>query len=309
MFMPEDDRIVWPGGYVYYRFADDFPDKEKLAVKEVMAGIETKLKSDGGKSCITFKNTEFAKGKKKDFVTIETGNMNCEVDVFQKMVKGRVINICTPSKKILILKQLFRLLGFEHSNIDAYSYDSVDDEEDHTELLVEDVVKIAGAYKCPLKSLTLVDYIQHTRKHFQMDLANLGPSPGPPGFPGRSGPKGDIGSSGLPGLPGLPGRMGERGEKGLPDGQKGSQGIQGPPGPAGGQKGNQGMPGLPGLKGNPGEPGLLGIPGRKGDMGIDGLPGRSGRPGLKGDPGIPGPVGRAGFPGAAGRKGDKGECN
>jgi len=313
--MPEDDRIVWPDGFVYYRFADDFPDEEKVAVKEVMAGIETKLKSDGGKSCITFKNTEFAKGKKKNFVTIETGNQNCEVDVFHNLVRKRIIIICTGSQKILILRQLFRLLGFEPQDERYWSLDdSVDvdddgDEEDHTKLLVEDIVGIAGAYKCPLKSLTLVDYIQHTRKQCEMDMANLKPVPGLPGIPGRPGNKGYKGNSGLEGLNGMQGEKGEKGDYGLPGGQKGMQGIQGPPGPARGEKGHSGAPGFPGLKGNQGLPGISGAKGQKGNQGYDGLPGLPGPKGIMGNHGPIGMDGRPGFPGPPGIKGDRGECN
>ena len=73
------------------------------------------LKSDGGMSCIVFKNIEFAKGKMKDFVTIETGDMevkHCEdSDVFPRLVIERLINICTQNEKIIIFNQLVRLLG------------------------------------------------------------------------------------------------------------------------------------------------------------------------------------------------------
>ena len=73
------------------------------------------LKSDRGKSCIVFKNIEFAKGKMKDFVTIETGDMEvmyCEdSEVFPRLVIERLLNICTQNEKIIIFNQLVRLLG------------------------------------------------------------------------------------------------------------------------------------------------------------------------------------------------------
>ena len=84
------------------------------------------LKSDGGKSCIVFKNIEFAKGKIKDFVTIETGDMEvmyCEdSEVFPRLVIERLLNICTQNEKIIIFNQLVRLLGEKTLNMGSLPY-------------------------------------------------------------------------------------------------------------------------------------------------------------------------------------------
>jgi len=320
--MPVDARLVWPDGYVYYRFSDDFPEEEKVAVKEVMAQIESKLKSDGGRSCITFKNIEFSKGKKKDLVTIITGPLICEEHVW---VKERFINICTGNQKIHILRQLIRLLGFEHEpNTKPYQIayseeeededdeddlDSAEDDKDdldRVELLVEDVVEIARAYKCPIKSLTMVDYIQHTRKQCEMDIANKKDVRGPPGIPGRTGLPGMKGYKGYQGEPGYPGDKGEKGEKGHSGSGEAMQGIQRPPRPDGWNDGRPGLPGLPGLRGEPGFPGIPGPKGEQGEQGYDGLPGRSGP---MGDKGSIGRDGLPGLPGIPGLKGEPGECN
>jgi len=277
-----DKELVRPNGYIYYRFVDEFEEKEKLAWRAVMEQIESKLKSDGGKSCITFKNTEFSKGKKKD-----------------------VENIPQRLPRFMILPELMLWLGLE---LNIQSLDEVE-EETQIQLLVEDVVEIARAYKCPVNSLTLMEYIEHTHKQCEMDLANLKPVPGQPGIPGRPGYKGVKGYLGLPGLDGMPGLKGERGESGLPGGERGEQGIQGPPGPAGGEKGDPGVPGFPGSKGRYGIPGRPGAKGRQGDMGYNGLPGLDGLEGNMGNHGAKGAEGRPGFPGPPGIKGEPGECN
>jgi len=275
-----DKELLRPNGYIYYRFVDEFEDEDKLAWREVMEQIESKLKSDGGKACITFKNIEFSKGKKKDFETIQ-----------EKL------------PKFMIFPRLMVWLGFFLQLQDEV------EEEDYTQLLVEDVVEIARAYKCPVNSLTLMEYIQHTHKQCEMDLANLKPVPGQPGLAGSPGYKGVKGDSGSPGRDGMPGLKGEKGEYGLPGGERGEQGVQGPPGPAGGQKGDTGVPGFPGSKGNQGIPGHRGAKGQQGDFGYNGLPGLDGLKGIMGNHGAKGTQGRPGFTGPPGIKGEPGECN
>jgi len=303
----QDPDLVRPSGYVYYRFDKNVPEEDQNAVKKLMKHIETELESDEGQSCVTFKNTEFSNKKNKDFelLTYNEGRDFRQLD------------------------QLLSLLGFIRdpdvgvSGYDEGGYDEGGDDCDTGELSVLDVVEIALAYRCPVKTRTLLAYADLTRDQCLESARQQGTSspgrpglrgiPGDPGYTGLPGLEGDKGFMGFKGSIGMQGLPGLQGEIGAPGGtEKGNKGIMGTAGTREGEQGHDGMSGGKGQRGDfgvPGLPGLMGPKGGRGEVGMsNGRPGLPGEHGDEGRRGQKGDTGHSGYDGLSGIMGDHGPC-
>jgi len=304
----DTSKQIWQDGKVYYRFSDDLVSETRGVVMDHMYEIEYQTMSDNEKQCITFiETTNIEDGKRLLQINPQQG-WGDECKGVQETDTVDYLDICNDrnAAKDQILQALgLRLENKRNREILPWMY----------------AATISQAYKCAIKTLSVLEYFQLQQAEIKKSLDS-----GPPGqkgqkgdrgfsgYPGSLGQKGDQGPPGEPGLPGGPGLPGLNGLDGPAAGPKGERGLPGLTGPTGGLKGIQGdfgFPGRPGMKGIQGEDGYMGAKGDKGNKGYSefGLPGQKGRMGQKGNKGEKGYHGMPGRPGLRGEQGDDGYCS
>jgi len=306
----DTSRQIWQDGKVYYRFSDDMVSEAREAVMFHMHEIEYQTMSDNKKQCITFiETTEMEDGKRLLQINPQQGypGQN-ECEGVQETDTFDYLDICNDSNTAK--DQILQALGLRLENKNSLEI-----------LPWMYAAMISQAYKCAIKTLSVLEYFQLQQAEIKKSLDSGSPGQkgqkgyrGFPGYPGQLGQKGDQGPPGEPGLPGGPGVPGLNGQDGPAAGPKGERGLPGLTGPPGGLKGipgEFGFPGRPGMKGIQGENGYMGAKGEKGNKGYSefGLPGQKGRMGQKGNKGEKGYHGIPGRPGLRGDQGNDGYCS